>query len=358
MAEHDEGTDATVTDPNAFSAEEQALFDQMQQDGDGNPADDGKPAAPAPKPEKPAKPAAAAKPEGEKGTGEGDGNKDGKPGDDTTNNKMVPHAALHETRLELKEAREAAAKREEEHKAEMAKAMDRFEKTLAAFAPKKEEPKPEPVPDFETDPAGWIAHTMQTQGKSLEAVQTELATLKQEKAKAAETSKQQAAVKEIFDYAVEQEKTFKASNPDYDDASKFILESRQTELAFMGYTPQQIAEMINVERLTIAHQAKQQGKNPAEIVYNIAKSRGYAKKAPDPLPGEGEGGGGGKQPTAEEVARQRLDAAQKGRQQDQGLSGANGNAPSPLTAQRLLELPDAEFDRLVHTPEGRALLGV
>jgi hypothetical protein len=359
--------DVTVTDQNVLSPEEQALEDQMRADGDGNPDDDGKPApAKAPEPKKPTKPAAkgaapakpaAGKPQGEKPEGEGDGPEGEGEGaaDVAGKNKMVPHAALHETREELKAARAAMAAKDAEHTATMAKAMDRFEKTLAAFAPKPPEEKVEPVPDFETDPAGWISHTMKAQGKTLEEVQGELTTLRQEKAQRSEQDQQVAVVRGVMDYAVNLENQFKAVTPDYDAASAFLIESRKGELADMGYDQNQVDQMIYVERLTIAAQAQQQKKNPAEIVYNLAKRRGYQAKAA--LVEEEEGEEEAPAQPAQEASRERLATAQKGRTQDQGLSGARGNAPSPLTAQRLLELPDAEFDKLVNTPEGRALLG-
>jgi len=358
--------DVNVTDQDTLSAEDLALEAQMRADGDGNPDDDGKkPAPPAPAPKKvnkttkQAAPKQPAKVDGEKTDGDadegdqGDGGEGGDAGDGKT--KMVPHQALHETREELKAARLALTKQQEESAATLAKAMERFEKTLQAFAPKKEEPKPEPVPDFETDPAGWIAHQMTTTGKKLDEVEGELKTLRAEKAEQGEVEKSRGVVKAIFDYAVAQENDFKAKTPDYDDASKFLIQGRQAELAAMGYDKQQVSEMINIERLTIAHRAKEQGKNPAEIVYNIAKTRGYVAKAPETEEEDEEEVDQGQQQQQQNL--QRLDNTKKGRQQDQSLSGSRGNAPSPLTAQRLLEMSEADFDKFVNTPEGRALMG-
>jgi hypothetical protein len=87
-------------------------------------------------------------------------------------------AALREERAEKKALKEALAKADETNKL----LTDRFEKVLANFAPKKEEPKPEVIPDFETDPAGWIAGTMKQTGKSIEEVQAFIAEQKRDKA--------------------------------------------------------------------------------------------------------------------------------------------------------------------------------
>jgi hypothetical protein len=360
---HIEGDDdVNQTDQDTLSAEEMALEAQMRADGDGNPEDDGKPVVPE-KPAKPAKPAkaatkagAAAKPEGEGEEEEGEEGAEGAvEGADGKGAKKgtVPHAALHEERELRKQAQAALIKTQEEHAAQMTKAMERFERALQAFAPKEPVPEPVKVPDFETDPAGWIAHTMQSQGKSLEQVQGELKAMKDEREKAqtanTENAKNQAVVKEIFDYAVEKENVFKAANPDYDAASAFLLQSRKEELAELGYPEKQIAEMINVERLTIAHQAKQNSKDPAEIVYNLARRRGYAKKETPAADGQQQQ----QQPTGAE----RIEAARKGTEQAQGLGGERGTPANGLTAARLLEMSDAEFDRAMATKEGRALMG-
>jgi hypothetical protein len=81
-------------------------------------------------------------------------------------------------------------------------------------------------------------------------------------------------------YAITQEKAFIAATPDYNDASIFLLQSRKDELSDLGYNDAQCQEIINNERLAIASQCKQNGTNPAEAVYKIAKRRGYALKAP------------------------------------------------------------------------------
>jgi len=157
-------------------------------------------------------------------------------------------------------------------------------------------------------------------------------------------------VKEIFAYAVEKENEFKSKTPDYDEASKFLIQSRNEELAELGYEPDQVKQMIDVERLTIAAQAKAQGKNPAELVYNIAKRRGFTAKAPD---GEKAATEGAPPVTSE----QKIDAAKKGAEYATSLSNGRGNLPPGLTVQRLLEMSEADFDRAMQTPEGRALMG-
>lgn len=342
--------DVNVTDQESLTTEEKALLDQMEKDGDGAGDDGGAPpltqqkqskVPKAPKaPKQPVQSAEAEEEVSEEVEEEGEAAQVG---------KTVPLAALHESRTQTKALRDELKQSQDAHKAEMAKAMDRFERAIAAFAPKPPEPVVEKVPDFETDPAGWIAHTMKSTGKELEDVRKELKTLQDDKAQKVEQDKQTSVIRGIMDYAVTKENEFKAANPDYDEASAFLINSRKEELADLGYPEAQIMQMIQGEKLTIAAQAKEQGKNPAELVYNIAKRRGFQKKVP------AAGDGNGQQPQDDKA---RIETVRKGTEHGTGLSGARGNAPSPLTAQRLLELSEADFDKAIQTPEGRALLGL
>lgn len=347
--------EVNVTDQDSLSAEEIAQLAEMEA-GDKSSDNGELPVPPKPAPKKKPAPKASNQPlpaaEGEgAGEGEGDGDADGQ--GDGNRSRMVPHQALHEAREELKAQRAAMAKEQEAHKAEMARAMERFEKTLAAFAPKPPEVKPEPVPDFDTDPAGWIAFKMKDGDKKLEEVQTELKGLREEKAQRVEQDKNRSVVNEIMGYAVAKENAFKTANPDYDEASAFLRKNRIEDLAEMGYPAEQIPQIIQTEILTVAAQAKQSGKDPAAIVYAMAKRAGYQKKAAAADDDGGAGDGGQKQD-----GKEKLETVRKGSEASVGLSGARGNAPSPLTAQRLLEMSEADFDKAVNTPEGRALLGL
>lgn len=76
---------------------------------------------------------------------------------------------------------------------------------------------------------------------------------------------------------------YKTQTPDYDAAAQFAVKGRQEELAFYGYSEEQIAAQIETDLRALALQAYQKGKNPAELVYQYAKMRGYAGAAPPPV---------------------------------------------------------------------------
>lgn len=297
-------------------------------------------AAPEAAPVAEAAPAAAAKPEVEKPEGaEGaDANKGGDA------KKTVPLAALHESRAETKAVRDALVTAE----ANNAKVMERFEAVLAKFAPKEEPPQEEVIPDPNVDPVGYVTATMKATGKTLATVEKELSDMRAEKARGAEQNRQREAIGTIITTAATQETEFVKTNPDYWEASNFLVQSRNEELEEMGYDQLQRNAIINQEKVSIAAQALAQGKNPAAVVYGIAKRRGYA----------------GKKPPAEEGPKQdevtpaaKLEKARAGAEISASLSDLTGNAPVPLTVTKLLEMSDADFARIMNTKEGKALMG-
>lgn len=341
----------------SFSSEEQTQFDDMKT-GDAAPVIVEAPAPVAPKPDAPkpavTKPAAEAAPVGDKAPAPGDdkgGADDGKGG-------MVPHGAMHAEREGRKKAEADLATERAARAAETAdrqKLETRLTAILEKLTPKEEEPKPDVIPDKDLDPVGYVTATMNATGKSLETVQAELAALKERDQQTQHQRQQTEFVHGIISKAAAKETEFLATTPDYWDASNYLLQSRQDELSDLGYTPQEIQGLIAVEKVAIADQALKAGKNPAEVVYGIAKRRGYTKAAPagDDKGAPADGGA----PAAGEDAGKRLAAAKLGQEQSASLSDVGGAAPRTLTVQALLEMPEAEFDKWMGTKEGRALMG-
>lgn len=326
----------TGSDQDSLTAEETAALGAMEADKTPVETPETKPAAAAPAPK------AAEQPQPK--TGEGD---DGK-------SKTVPHAAFHEERenrkkleAELKAEREARLK----DQAERAKLEERTAAILERLVPK---PPEEKVPDFAEDPAGWIAYKMKKDGQTLEQVQAELAGIKKEKADTDAANKklteQQTFVKSITDFAIAQEKDFISKTPDYLAASEFLLKSRMDELADMGWSEEQSKQIINQERFAIAQKAMQDGKNPAEMVYNVSKRRGFV--APKPA----DKGGAGKQPApVVEDDATKLARVKVGQEISQSLTDVSGDgANAPMTSQRLAQLSDAEFARFLAKFPGQA----
>lgn len=162
--------------------------------------------------------------------------------------KYVPLKALHETRNELNE-----------YKRKLADLEARFNNP-----PPPQEQYEEPDP--EQDPIGALKYTRQ-----------QLADFQ----RAQQAQQQETYVAQAYAASAQQ---FAAQTDDFRDAYNYAIQSRANELAALGAPQDQIPNLIRQEELQIAATALQQGRNPAEVIYNFAKARNYVKAAPPPPP--------------------------------------------------------------------------
>ena len=70
---------------------------------------------------------------------------------------------------------------------------------------------------------------------------------------------------------------YRSQQPDYDDAYQFVISRRVNDLNLMGVSRSQIAQQIESESEQLAVQAVNSGKNPAQLIYEIARSWGYKR---------------------------------------------------------------------------------
>ena len=129
---------------------------------------------------------------------------------------------------------------------------------------------PEPEPDFLEDPKGYV-------DAKVERAQ---ATLKQVEQKA-EMGAQEAQLNRFLQHVGAIESDYVKQTPDYYDALAHVRHARSTQLAemFPQATPEQITQQIRTEELQAAAALLQQGRNPSEVVYQMAKKvYGYAPK--------------------------------------------------------------------------------
>jgi hypothetical protein len=242
---------------------------------------------------------------------------------------MVPHAALHEAREKLKtaEARASEAERKERLLEERTNLiLQRFAPPPAPAATPAQAPPA--IPSFEEDPAGHILGQVRQQG----AILGELVQAVTGQARQSEASQ---GVQQMTARAAAMEREFAKANPDYDAASNYLFELRRQQLITGGWdNPAEIDRMLASEAYGLAKRAMEQGVDPAERVYNLAKISGY-KPAEN-----GSAAPNGSTPPAGEAQLRTIAA---GQQQARSVGAMPGAGPSPLTAARLLELSDEEF---------------
>jgi len=129
---------------------------------------------------------------------------------------------------------------------------------------------------------------------------------------------------------------FKESVPDFDDAYGYFVKSRIEEFKSLGYGDEEAVNAAYIEEMNIARHLISQGKNPAEVVYNMAKVRGWSKQSEK----------------AEKPSNQdeKLKMLAKGTQNAKLSTGAS--KPGEITLEALAEMSDDEFmenwDKVMH----------
>lgn len=149
---------------------------------------------------------------------------------------------------------------------------------------------PQQQQQIEQDPVKVLADLLQAQDDKINAV--------------VGMTREQREQEELMKFAVQEEQKFAARTPDYNQAVAHLVNARRQELAFMLPDGDPRAEdaarqnglqsvaalrdrIMMQERDGIAKQARDYGRSPAEMIYAIAKARGYApapqQSAPPPV---------------------------------------------------------------------------
>ena len=123
-------------------------------------------------------------------------------------------------------------------------------------------------PDMDADPIGWMKYA-----------KGELDAYKTERANAAAQEKQQreqqAAMAQIGKRMDEYERDFREDHADYDDAVAHFRKVRQDELSESGVSASELGDALRQDLVSVVARAIRAGKDPAEVVYKLAKNRGF-----------------------------------------------------------------------------------
>ena len=126
---------------------------------------------------------------------------------------------------------------------------------------------------------------------------------------------------------------FAKENPDYREALQFAHEKRLREYELLGIPEHQREQMFLQESMTLSATAMAQGRNPAEVAYNIAKSWGF---------GQSKAQSDSKQQKADPNAR--IDQLERGIAASQSMSG-DGEQEEQTMLKQIEEMSDREFDK-------------
>lgn len=173
--------------------------------------------------------------------------------------KMVPLAALHEARAELSRFREKLA------------FVDDVKRQLDEIKAQKAQAS---VPKYEEDPLGNLDHRIKAEADRKAAIEAKI-----------QQFEQQQQVQVMAQHVTSLENEFRKATPDYDKALSYLIDIRKSELEIIGVTDPNIVQgQIAKEANNISVIALQQGKNPAELAYQIAKKYGYKTEEPKVAP--------------------------------------------------------------------------
>ena len=208
-----------------------------------------------------------------------------------------------QTDRELRREREARAAREQR--------LASLE-GLGGQQQREEEP-----PDPETDPIAYLAWSR----KFVDSVRGERA----EQARAEEAARaQQAQMQQLQRAHAEAEHDFAADHPDYFDAAKHFKQSLVDELQDMGLSGADLQRQLSANLTGVVARAMAAGRDPAEVVYNLAKRRGFGV----------------------DRSAKRLETVQRGQAASRSMSGAGGRQGSGgVDLKSVANLEGAAFDK-------------
>lgn len=335
---------ADSTGGDAFTAEEQAAFDAYANGAEAPaapvsspepaPAAPGAPEAPA---AAPAAPADAAAP--------GDVvDPDAEDIDDVEKNKgkFVRHGALHKERMRRKEVERQLAEIQER----FTRGDERFRLLTQAMqaAPQAQPPaqpaQPEPpkAPDPNEDIFGYAKH-LEAQIAALQSGQQQMTEAQAQRAQAERAAQEEHAIVSAFqrDHA-----RLVQADPAYGDAYGYLIQGRVAELKMFGLDDRQAIAQANADELSFVRACFERGVSPAEQAYALAKSRGFAPKAPA-APAA---------PPAETPAERQTRLA-LGQAASKSLSSAGGAPAGEVTLDMLASMSEPEFEAFAAKNPGK-----
>jgi len=170
---------------------------------------------------------------------------------------------------EERRSRQALEKELEEHRAQIGQYADLREE-LSQWR-KERKSSQEAVQDdgYSSDPIGYLKREIDTHRT---IIQQEMTRREEEaKRKEEETKLSRDASQQVDDY--------RRAHPEYDHALKYVVDQWSREFQAMGLSQYEIQSALDNQARSVMNYARSRHMNPAQLVHNIATSRGFS--APD-----------------------------------------------------------------------------
>jgi hypothetical protein len=223
-------------------------------------------------------------------------------------------AAMHEERERRKELQRQVD--------EVRTKNQRLEETFQRVMYMREQQAQQPQqPSYEDDPLG----TLRSKQENLENF---LAT----QAQAYQQQQQQQMVQQQFIRRYEESaKAFMQDKPDFLDAYKYVAADLTKQYEAAGYPAEVVQRLLHEDEAAIVANAYNDGVNPAERIYNLARVRGYNTS----------------QKVAGNSADQKMSQLEKGIKASKSLSTVSDKSPKGrMTLEDVASMSDKEFAAL------------
>lgn len=172
---------------------------------------------------------------------------------------------------------------------------------------------------FEENPAEYLRQQTERLSQKIEGLS----------AQEAEAVKKFEAQQALDNTVRMQATSFAKENADYIDAFQFVRDRKFAEYELYGVPPEQREQAFHQESMAFAQHAVANGRNAAEMVYNLAKTWGYAPK---------------QVAVPAQTAEAKVAALQNGQKAAQTLSTGTAPPRESMLA-RVEDMSDDEFDK-------------
>lgn len=220
---------------------------------------------------------------------------------------FVPHGALHEER----ERRKAL----QQELSEIKSRVSGFDDLKSQVLELREKYSKQNETSFEEDPIKAMYDSQQEIRKRIEEQEQYLRLQEHNN----EYARQQSDMINKYQRAAQD---YTKSNPDFSNAYRYIIEARQNQYSALGYTPDEVIQIMQEEERQIVQRAFSDEANPAERIYNLAVASGYQSKP-----------------------KSDLHVVKNGIENAQTLSNSQSTTEGNDTIQKLLELEGEEFEK-------------
>lgn len=210
-----------------------------------------------------------------------------------------------------------------------------LQQQLAQLQTTQQKTTESPPPDPETDPLGAMMHQLANVNNTVANLQAKLLEQQQIQSQTEGLLNFQASMKAVRD-------DFVKATPDFDAAYTHLRSVRADDMRTVGIPDAKIQQILLQDEIAIAQIALQTGKNPAAVMYDMAKRHGYAPTAQQQAAAQGK-------PTSKVDLLQAGMAAAK---QPQAAAQPAEN----LTMAGLKQASDSDLDKLVQSDDAWAKL--